>query len=90
MRANFQAIVLGVCCAAALVGANGGPSLANTPPASDVTPLKSQSAQPAPAVSQPQQQHEVVCTEPKKTCEAPKISACQNGGWVCIGPDRPD
>ncbi len=89
MRANFQAIIFGVSCAAALAGANGAPSLANTPPASDVTPMKSQSAQPAHAVSQPQQR-EAVCTEPKKTCEAPKISACQNGGWVCIGPDRPD
>jgi hypothetical protein len=88
MRRTFTAMTFGVCCGVALAGANVQASPTNTQPAADAAP-KSQRTQPASGISQPDQ-HEATCAEPKKSCEAPKIAACQNGGWVCIGPARPD
>lgn len=90
MRRNFTAMTLGVCCAVALAGANAQAAPTNTQPAADAAPQSSLgAAQPASGVSQPQPR-EAACAEPKKSCEAPKIAACQNGGWVCIGPAQPD
>jgi hypothetical protein len=88
MRRTFTAVTFGVCCWIALAGADVQASPTNTQPAADVAP-KSQSTQPASGISQPEQR-EAMCAEPKKSCEAPKIAACQNGGWVCVGPTKPD
>ncbi len=89
MRNDLKAMAVGVCFAVVLAGANAQAAPANTQPAADAAPQSSQSVQPASGMSQPEPR-EATCSEPKKSCEAPKIAACQNGGWVCIGPARPD
>lgn len=89
MGAILKAFVMGALCAIVVTGTNVLAAADAKPAADSTPPAQSQSPLP-PSGKTLKEERDAACTAPKLACEAPQISSCQNGKWVCIGPAQPD